>query len=152
MWHNNGFGSNGQFPNNFNNQDDFPPSPFAASSSPAANGYFPLLLPVVQYEEANGTQFNDFQPEVGPFNKDAFMQNQQIMSADVQVRFVETGLDLQDSTHHRFVPIYLPQPVCYLQVPKLTPVRLRPSSLHRPLIYPKPIPSIALHSMLVLLN
>ncbi|PVH89900.1 YTH-domain-containing protein [Cadophora sp. DSE1049] len=72
MWHHNGgFGNNGQFQNNFN-QDGYPPSPFAGQLIQGQQ-YFPNQPNMTQYEEPNG---ESFQPEVGLFNDRAYMQNQ----------------------------------------------------------------------------
>ena len=93
MWNNNGFGGNGMFPNNFNNlQEEYPqPSPFASTSS-AGNGYFPQAsVNMMPFGGANSAQFNGYHSEVGPFNQDAFMQNQQTLNADAQVRFLHIG-------------------------------------------------------------
>jgi hypothetical protein len=88
MWQNNGFGGNGQFPNGFNNQENFPSSPFGAPPGQGLAGgqYFPTQRNMLQYEDSNGEGFmnNDFQPEVGLYNEGAFMQNQ-FINANPQV-------------------------------------------------------------------
>jgi hypothetical protein len=88
MWQNNGFGGNGQFPNGFNNQENFPPSPFGAPPGQGLAGgqYFPTQRNMLQYEDSNGEGFmnNDFQPEVGLYNEGAFIQNQ-FINANPQV-------------------------------------------------------------------
>jgi len=97
MWQNNGFGSNGQFPNGFNNQENFPSSPFGAPPGQPLAGvqYFPNLQNLMEYEDTNGEAFvkNDFQPEIGLFNEGAFMQNQ-FINANPQVCVARPDLDL----------------------------------------------------------
>jgi hypothetical protein len=92
MWQNNGFGSNGQFPNGFGNQENFPRSPFGAPPGQPSVGqqYFPNQQNMMQYEDTNGDGFidTDFQPEVGIYNEGAFMQNQ-FINAKSQVCVVE---------------------------------------------------------------
>ncbi|KAE9370411.1 YTH-domain-containing protein [Stipitochalara longipes BDJ] len=82
MWSNNGFGSNGQFPNGFGHQESFPPSPFEAPRGQGLAGqqYFTNQQNMMQFDDANGEGFlnNDFQPEVSLYNEGAFMQNQLI--------------------------------------------------------------------------
>ena len=87
MWPNNGFGNNGDFLNNFKNQDDYP-SPFGAG--PAAQQYFPQLpfqQDMMQFEGGNRERImnNDFQPEVGLYNEGAFSQNHFANVANPQV-------------------------------------------------------------------
>lgn len=122
MWNNNGFANNGMFPNfnHTNNQEEFPPSPFATNSSPA-NGYFPQQMHpnMMQFENATGAQFNDFQPEPGLYNQDAFMQNQQVLNADAQVRFVE--LDHYHHSRIRRSQYNLLPPSATFEVPSLIP-------------------------------
>jgi hypothetical protein len=81
MWPNNGFPSNGDFPqNNFNQQDEYPHSPFGAGAA----GYFPQQLP---FSPNGGLMINDFQPEVGLYNEGAFAQNHFANVANSQVSF-----------------------------------------------------------------
>ncbi|KAH6723959.1 YT521-B-like domain-containing protein [Leptodontidium sp. MPI-SDFR-AT-0119] len=76
MWQNNGgFGGNGQFQNNFN-QDNYPPSPFASQPMPGQQ-YFAQHPNMMQYDDGNG---DSYQPEVGLFNDSAYSQNQFINS------------------------------------------------------------------------
>lgn len=76
MWQNNGgFGGNGQFQNNFN-QDTYPPSPFASQPMPGQQ-YFAQHPNMMQYDDGNG---DSYQPEVGLFNDSAYSQNQFINS------------------------------------------------------------------------
>jgi YTH domain-containing protein 1 len=94
MWQNNGFG-NGPgppFQNTFN-QNDFSSSPFGGGAgTPLAGQQIFAQHQPMQFEDANGEGFagNNFQPEVGLYNEDAFMQNQ-FMSPQQQVSFVELG-------------------------------------------------------------
>jgi hypothetical protein len=92
MWQNNGFGNNGPFQNGFNNQENYPHSPFGASSGPPLAGqqYFPTQQNMMHYEDANEEDYmnDNFQPEVGLCNEGAFMQNQ-FINANAQVCFVE---------------------------------------------------------------
>lgn len=92
MWSNNGFSSNGQFQNGFNNKDNFPPSPFGGPPGQSQQ-YFPHQQPLMQYEDNNAEGFmnNDFQPEVGLYNEGSFMQNQ-FINANPQVGSVEHNL------------------------------------------------------------
>ena len=95
MWPNNGFGNNGQFQNNFN-QDDYTPSPFGGSSDPSGPGqYFqqqPQLHPnLMQYEDSNDEGFNGFEPEVGLYSEGPFMQNPKFISPNPQVSVVESS-------------------------------------------------------------
>ena len=88
MWSNNRFENSGDFPNNFNNQDRFPPSPFGAG--PVGQQYFPqfsLHQNMMQFEGGNGGGItnNDFQPEVRTYNEEAFSQNQFVHAANPQV-------------------------------------------------------------------
>ena len=82
MWPNNSFGNNGNFQNNFN-QDDFQTSPFGINSGPPLPGqqYFPQHQSPqnpMQYENAYGDGYisNELQPEISTFNHGAFTQNQ----------------------------------------------------------------------------
>jgi hypothetical protein len=111
MWQNNGFGSNGQFQNGFNNQENYPPSPFGASPGPPLAGqqYFPNQQIMMHYEDTNGEDFmsNDFQPEVGLYNEGAFMQNQ-FINTNSQVCFVDLDHFLADcvtTTVHSYFEI-----------------------------------------------
>ncbi|PMD46260.1 YTH-domain-containing protein [Hyaloscypha variabilis F] len=80
MWQSNGFGNNGHFPNGFNNQENFPLSPFGAPSGQglARQQYFTNQQNMMQLDDASGEDFpnREFQPEVGLYNEGAFMQNQ----------------------------------------------------------------------------
>lgn len=98
MWQNNGFGGNGQFPNGFNNQENFPPSPFSGPPG-AGHQYFPMLPNMMGYEDANGEGFmnNEFEPEVGLYNEGAFMQNQ-FINTTPQVSFVDPDDDRSEAT------------------------------------------------------
>lgn len=78
MWSNNGFGSNGHFPNGFNNQNNFPPFPSGGPPGQSQQ-YFPNQQNSMQYADDNdneGFMNQDFQPEVGLYNDGAFMHNQ----------------------------------------------------------------------------
>jgi hypothetical protein len=92
MWQNNAFGSNGQFPNSFGSQENFPRSPFGVPPGQPSveQQYFPNQQNMMQYEDTNGDGFtdSDFQPEVGIYNEGAFMQNQ-FINANPQVCVVE---------------------------------------------------------------
>jgi hypothetical protein len=93
MWQNHGFGDNGSFQNNFN-QENFPPSPFGAGSgTPLGQSFFPNQTDMLQYEGGNGEGFisNEFHPEVGLFNQAAFMQNQ-VMNTNGPVCIVDPSL------------------------------------------------------------
>lgn len=88
MWPN-GFGSNGDFPNNFSRQDDYSLSPFGAGPG---GQYFPKLpfqQNMMPFEGGNGERFmnNDFQPEVGLYNEGAFSQTQFVNAANPQVSY-----------------------------------------------------------------
>ena len=91
MWQNNGFGNNGQFPNGFNSQENFPSS-LGAPLGQLAGGpqYFPNQQNMMQYDDSNDDGFmsNDFQPEVGIYNEGAFLQTQ-FINANPQVCVVE---------------------------------------------------------------
>jgi hypothetical protein len=80
MWQSNGFGNNGHFPNGFNNQENFPPSPFGAPSGHGLAGqqYFTNQQNMMQLDDASGEDFpnREFQPEVSVYNEGAFMQDQ----------------------------------------------------------------------------
>lgn len=95
MWQNNGFGNNGPFQNNFN-QDDYPPSPFGGVSGPPGQQYFPIPHHPSMYEDPNGGEgymSDDFRPEVGLFNEGSFMQNQhQFVNSNVQVSLAQYNL------------------------------------------------------------
>jgi len=88
MWQNNGFDGNRQFPNGFNNQEKFPPSPFGAPPGQPSSGqqYFPNQQSMMQFQDTNGEGFlnADYKPEVGLYNEGAFMQNQ-FINANPQV-------------------------------------------------------------------
>ena len=73
MWPNNGFGNNGDFQSNFN-QDDYPPSPFGGHPGQQYFPQLPFPTNMMQYEGGNGEGFmnNEFQPEVGLYNEGAF--------------------------------------------------------------------------------
>jgi hypothetical protein len=82
MWHNNGFGNNGQFHDNFN-QEDYTPSPFLGTGGPLpGQQYFhqhpQLANNMIKFEDNNGECYtnNGFQPELGLYNEGAFMQTQ----------------------------------------------------------------------------
>ena len=93
MWQNHGFGDNGSFQNNFN-QENFPSSPFGAGSgTPLGQSFFPTQTDMLQYEGGNGEGFisNEFHPEVGLFNQAAFMQNQ-VMNTNGPVRILNPSL------------------------------------------------------------
>ena len=91
MWQNNGFG-NGPgppFQTTFN-QNDLPFGGGGAGTPLAGQQGFAQHQPnLMQFEDANGEGFmgNNFQPEVGLYNQDAFMQNQ-YMSPQHQVSVV----------------------------------------------------------------
>ncbi|KAH7342949.1 YT521-B-like domain-containing protein [Rhexocercosporidium sp. MPI-PUGE-AT-0058] len=71
MWQNNGvFGGNGQFQNNFN-QDNYPPSPFSSQPMPG-HQYFAQHPNLMQYEDASS---EGYQPELPLYNEGAFSQN-----------------------------------------------------------------------------
>jgi YTH domain-containing protein 1 len=92
MWPNNGFGSNGQFQNNFNNQDDYSPASFGTGVGPSGPGqYFPQQPhnpAMIQYDE-NGNVIGDFEPEVGLYNEGPFFHNQFLSPQNPQVRVVQ---------------------------------------------------------------
>jgi hypothetical protein len=95
MWQNNGFGSNGQFPNGFNNQEKFTHSPFGDPPGRPSSGqqYFPNQQNMMQFEHTNGEGLlnTDYKPEAGLYNKGAFMQNL-FLNANPQVCVVNSTL------------------------------------------------------------
>ena len=108
MWQNNGYGSNGHFPNSFNNQENFPTSPFGTPSAPGQQ-FFTNPQNRMHFDDANGEGFlkNEFQPEVGLYNEGAFMQNQ-FINANPQVSVVER--------YPIIAAVQQPRPSCYGQV------------------------------------
>jgi len=89
MWQNNGFG-NGKYPgNNFNNnQENFPPSPFAVSPQPGQQHFF---QPQPNHQQMLGMKFDNgdehgFQPEVALFNEAPAPEYPQI-----QAQFMPAG-------------------------------------------------------------
>ena len=75
MWPNNGFGNNGHFPPNYN-QEDFTQPPFGGDQG---QRFFTPQPNMMQFDEMNGDSYmanGNFQPEVGLFNDGAFIPNQ----------------------------------------------------------------------------
>lgn len=142
MWQNNGFGSNGQFPNGFNSQEHLPPPFRAPPDHPLTGGqYFPNQPNMIQFEDANGKGLmnNGFQPELGLYNEGAFMQNQ-FLNANAEVCVVESDFVSQLMPLRRkclFMMKWFQHLIYLINYKHLADISVRASSPRRPSIKPQ---------------
>lgn len=98
MWQINGFGSNDQMPEDFD-ENGFLQIPYSGlSGSHAGQLFFPMQPIMTQAEDANGEGYmaTTFQPENAPYNEASFIPNQYVIEKS-QVRHWDLPLLLDSS-------------------------------------------------------
>ena len=78
MYHNNGYsGDGGDFPGNFNSQNNFQPYAGTSTRQPSVQQPQQQQSSMIHYEDSDSFMHmgNGFQPEVALFNQQAFTQN-----------------------------------------------------------------------------